>query len=96
MAKRLICELTNEQESSLQQYIESPSNQDWEYSEKFKANLPKPKWATIDDWFDWAFGQIIQGPLSMFPPASDKAKLDQIAALQAELEAGRKPQRVAE
>jgi hypothetical protein len=89
MPKELTIELSDDQLASINSYI--AANIEWQYDDTIKANAPKRRWATADDYLRESLAKVLEGPMAQFPSAAVKAKMSQLSALQKEIAAVSNP-----
>lgn len=79
-------ELTDEQYASCQAFIKLPVHLTYDWNPELEVNVPKRRWEDVEALFNISFHETLANVLRVCPLPSTKAKIDQVRALEAEIE----------
>jgi dsRNA-specific ribonuclease len=91
MPRTITLTLSDDQLSSLEQYIKLPQFNPWSYSEMTKQNEPVAQFPTVESFIAARWSDLLHAAMKECPVNHIQAKLDQIKAIQAEITASAQP-----
>lgn len=81
-------ELTDEQYQCCKAFIELPVHLVYEFNQELQVNVPRRRWPNVEALFSDPFHETLAVVLRAVPLPSTQAKIDQLRALEAEIQEG--------